>query len=57
MSEDIKIGVQLTPTEIQIIHKALKYYIGDGYEYTGIEVKLLQELADVFNRIIVMEAK
>lgn len=50
-----KIGVQLTPSEIQIIHRALKYYIGDGYEHTGIEVKLLQELADVFKRIIVME--
>lgn len=52
---EVKIGVQLTPAEIQVIHRALKHYIGDGYEHTGIEVKLLQELADVFQRIVVME--
>jgi hypothetical protein len=50
-----KIGVQLTPAEIQAVHRALTYYIGDGYEYTGVEVKLLQELADVFKRIVAME--
>ena len=56
MSEDIKIGVQLTPKEIQVIHRALSYYISDWtVEYAEVEMKLLNELADVFKRIIVME--
>jgi len=58
MSEDIKIGVQLTPAEIQVIHRALTYFIKTGQEatpYAETELKLLQELADVFKRIIVME--
>lgn len=56
--EDVKIGVQLTPTEIQVIHRAIEYYISDWTsEYTEVETKLLKELENVFKRIIVMEAK
>jgi hypothetical protein len=51
-----KIGVQLTPREIQVIHRALSYYISDWtVEYAEVEMKLLNELADVFKRIVVME--
>jgi hypothetical protein len=54
MSE--KIGVQLTPSEIQVIHRALSYYIGDWTgEYTEVETKLLKELETVFKRIVIME--
>jgi hypothetical protein len=56
MSEDMKIGVQLTPKEIQLLHRAVKYYISDwGIEYAEVEMKLLNELESVFKRIIVME--
>lgn len=55
---DTKIGVQLTPGEIQVIHRALSYYIGDWTgEYTEVESKLLKELEDAFKRIVLMEAK
>ena len=58
MSEDIKIGVQLTLTEIQVIHRALTYFIKTGQEatpYADTQLKLLEELATIFQRIIVME--
>ena len=58
MLEDIKIGVQLTPKEIQIIHRAIQYYISDWtVEYAEVEMKLLNELENIFKRIVVMEAK
>ena len=53
-----KIGVQLTPKEIQIIHRAIQYYISDWtVEYAEVEMKLLNELENIFKRIVVMEAK
>ena len=56
--EDVKIGVQLTPKEIQLLHRAVKYYISDwGIEYAEVEMKLLNELENIFKRIVVMEAK
>ena len=58
MSEDIKIGVQLTPKEIQLLHRAVQYYISDwGIPYAEVEMKLLRDLEDAFKRIVVMEAK
>lgn len=53
-----KIGVQLTPEEIQIIHRALTYYLKTGKDavpYADVQLKLLEELANVFQRIVVME--
>lgn len=53
-----KIGVQLTPAEIQAVHRALTYYIQTGKEaapYAVSHIKLLDELADVFKRIVAME--
>jgi hypothetical protein len=56
MSDDIKIGVQLTAKEIQLLHRAVQYYISDWtVEYAEVEMKLLHELESVFKRIIVME--
>lgn len=57
MSKEYKIGVQLTPTEIQVVHKALTYYLQTGQDanVADIQLKLLKELADVFKRIITME--
>ena len=53
-----KIGVQLTPAEIQVIHRALSYYISDWtVEYAEVEMQLLRNLEEVFKRIVVMEAK
>lgn len=55
---DIKIGVQLTPKEIQVIHRAIEYYISDWtVEYAEVEMKLLRDLEEAFKRIVVMEAK
>lgn len=57
MSE-VKIGVQLTPKEIQVIHRAIEYYISDWtVEYAEVEMKLLHQLEEIFKRIVVMEAK
>ena len=53
-----KIGVQLTPAEIQAVHRALTFYIQTGKEaapYAVSHIKLLDELADVFKRIVAME--
>ena len=53
-----KIGVQLTPAEIQAVHRALAFYIQAGKEaapYAITHIKLLDELADVFKRIVAME--
>ena len=52
-----KIGVQLTPAEIQAVHRALTFYIQTGKDVLGndIQVKLLEELSDVFKRIVAME--
>jgi hypothetical protein len=55
---DTKIGVQLTPKEIQVIHRAIQYYISDWtVEYAEVEMKILRELEDAFKRIVLMEAK
>ena len=55
---DIKIGVQLTPKEIQVIHRAIEYYISDWtVEYAEVEMKLLRDLEEAFKRIVIMEAK
>ena len=52
----MKIGVQLTAKEIQLLHRAVQYYISDWtVEYAEVEMKLLHELESVFKRIIVME--
>ena len=51
-----KIGVQLTPAEIQAVHRALTYFIQTGKEvYPDVQFKLLDELENVFKRIVVME--
>ena len=56
--DDVKIGVQLTPKEIQVIHRAIQYYISDWtVEYAEVEMKLLRDLEEAFKRIVVMEAK
>lgn len=58
MSEDIKIGVQLTAMEIQMLHRALTHYIIKGQDevpYADVQIQLIKELADVFKRILVME--
>lgn len=56
--DDVKIGVQLTPKEIQVIHRAIQYYISDWtVEYAEVEMKILRELEDAFKRIVLMEAK
>jgi hypothetical protein len=55
---DTKIGVQLTPMEIQMLHRALTHYIIKGQDevpYADVQIQLIKELADVFKRIIVME--
>ena len=53
-----KIGVQLTPKEIQLLHRAVQYYISDWtVEYAEVEIKLLRDLEDAFKRIVLMEAK
>jgi hypothetical protein len=55
---DTKIGVQLTLEEIQVLHRALTYCIRKGQEivpYADTQLKLLEELADVFKRIVAME--
>jgi hypothetical protein len=58
MMEDVKIGVQLTPTEIQVIHRAIEYYISDWtVEYAEKEMQLLRQLEEIFKHIVVMEAK
>lgn len=55
---ETKIGVQLTPKEIQVIHRAIEYYISDWtVEYAEVEMKLLRDLEDAFKRIVLMEAK
>lgn len=55
---ETKIGVQLTPKEIQVIHRAIQYYISDWtVEYAEVEMKILRELEDAFKRIVLMEAK
>jgi hypothetical protein len=55
---DTKIGVQLTAKEVQVIHRAIQYYISDWtVEYAEVEMKLLRDLEDAFKRIVVMEAK
>ena len=56
--DDVKIGVQLAPKEIQVIHRAIQYYISDWtVEYAEVEMKILRELEDAFKRIVLMEAK
>jgi hypothetical protein len=55
---ETKIGVQLAPKEIQVIHRAIQYYISDWtVEYAEVEMKILRELEDAFKRIVLMEAK